>query len=99
MAALLEAVKVGESSLSLCWQLEGHPSNKSSMCSFQVTSRSENVYMMAALMGQSSSEKRTHTHTFLLVPYTHTLHRSTLAWERVVEEMNDGPNSCLGVMV
>ena len=52
IAAWLEAVKIGEHSLSLCWQLEGHQSNKSS--SFQVTSRSENVYMMAVLMGQSS---------------------------------------------
>lgn len=58
---------------------------------------------MVVLMGQSSSEKHTHTHIniythpdFLLVLYT--LHRSTLAWERLVEEVSDGPNSCLGVM-
>lgn len=52
----LEGGKIEEHSLNLWFQLNGCQSNKSSMCSFQVTSCSENVYMMAVLMGQSSSE-------------------------------------------
>lgn len=68
MEAFHVAVKTDEDSHNLCWQLEGRSSNKSSMCSsFQVTSCSENVCMMAVLMGQSSSRKHTlkcaHIHT------------------------------------
>lgn len=70
VAGFLKAAKIGEHSLDLCWQLEGHQSNKSSVCSFQVTGRSENVYMMAVLMGQNSSEKQTHTHTRSYCMYT-----------------------------
>lgn len=69
MAALLDAVNIGERSLDLCRQLEILQSNKSSMC--QVTSRSENVYMMAVLMDQSSYEKHIHMETLLLILYTH----------------------------
>lgn len=77
MAALLKAVKTGERFLSTCWQLEGHQSKKkSSMCSFQVTSRSANVYMMAVQMSQSSSVKHTHTHTHSDLP-AHTVYTCT----------------------
>lgn len=96
MAALLKAVKtvcVGSSRAT-------SQKKKSSMCSFQVTSRSANVYMMAVQMSQSSSEKHTHTHSLRpSCSYCIHMHRSTLAWERTVEEMSDGPSSCLGVMV
>lgn len=56
MTALLEGFQIEEHYLNLWLQLDGDQSNKSSMCSFQVTSCSENVYMMAVLMGQSSCE-------------------------------------------
>lgn len=67
------------------------------MCSFQVTSRSENVNMMAVLMGQSSSEK--HTQTIMLILYTHVhTEQKQFTMGKSSKEVSDGPASCLGVM-